>query len=133
MQNIIYKVNQIPTALDIISVYDNSGIVRPTKDITRIEKMYKNSNLVITAWCNDELIGIARNLTDFSYSCYCSDLAVKKEFQHKGIGKKLLEITKEQAGIESNLLLLSATPAIEYYPKVGFTKVENAFLIKRMA
>lgn len=132
MQNIIYKINQIPSVLDIISVYDSSGIVRPTKNRERIKKMYAQSNLVVTAWDGDVLVGVARSFTDFCYACYCSDLAVTKEYQHKGIGKKLLEITKEQAGEESNLLLLAASPALEYYPKVGFTKAENAFFIKRM-
>jgi len=30
------------------------------------------------------------------------------------------------------LILLSAPEAMEYYPKVGFEKVENGFIIKRI-
>jgi len=71
--------NDITPDIDqIIEVYNSSGINRPTNDRERIEKMYSNSNLILTAWCNDELVGISRSLTDFSYCCYLSDLAVRK-------------------------------------------------------
>lgn len=43
--------------------------------------MYKNSNLIVSAWLNNELIGISRSITDFCYACYLSDLAVKREYQ----------------------------------------------------
>jgi hypothetical protein len=34
-------------------------------------------------------------------------------------------------GHGSNLLLLSAPQAMDYYPKLGFERVENGFIIKR--
>ena len=58
--------------------------------------MYKNSNLIITSWLNNELIGISRSITDFCYACYLSDLAVKSDYQKEGIGKRLIEIIKER-------------------------------------
>ncbi len=112
-------------------IYDDSGLRRPTKDKVRIKKMFDNSNLVISAWNKDELVGISRALTDFSYCCYLSDLAVKKKFQKCGIGKELIRITKEQIGENSMLLLLSAPEAMEYYPKIGMEKAGNGFFIKR--
>ena len=58
--------------------------------------MYANSNLVVSAWDGDNLVGISRSLTDFCYCCYLSDLAVKKVYQKMGIGKKLVAVTKEK-------------------------------------
>ena len=122
--SIIFRTDIFPDADQIIDVYDSSGINRPTKDKERISKMYKNSNLVVTAWEGDQLVGISRALTDFCYCCYLSDLAVKKEYQHIGIGKKLIELTKEKLGDQVMLLLLAAPAAIDYYPKLGMEKVE---------
>jgi len=56
---------------------------------------------------------------------------VKKPYQKQGIGKKLLNLTKEKAGEQAMLLLLSAPAAMDYYPKVGLQKVDNGFVIKR--
>ncbi len=129
--NIEYKINLIPETDQIIDLYISSGINRPTNDKERINKMYANSNFIVTAWDKDKLVGISRSLTDFCYSCYLSDLAVRKEYQREGIGKRLIELTKEKIGDQTMILLLSAPTAMDYYPKVGFLKVENGFIIKR--
>ena len=129
--NLQYKTGLIPTTAEIIEVYNSSGLNRPTADARRIAGMYANSNLIVTAWDGDLLVGISRALTDFHYCCYLSDLAIRKEYQKKGIGKELVRLTKEAISPLSMLLLLSAPTAMEYYPKIGMDKLDNAFMIKR--
>ncbi len=126
-----YKINAKVKADSVIELFKNSGLNRPIDDLNRIQLMLDNSNLIITAWDGIELIGIARSVTDYNYCCYLSDLAVKKEYQNLGIGKTLIEHTQNTIGDQTMLLLLSAEPAMEYYPKIGFEKVENGFIIKR--
>lgn len=128
---LIYRTDIIPDTEQIIEVYDNSGIKRPTTDNNRIAKMYANANLIVTAWDKDKLVGVARSLTDFCYCCYLSDLAVRKNYQACGIGRKLIELTSNIIGEQTALILLSAPSAMDYYPKVGFQKIENGFIIKR--
>jgi predicted N-acetyltransferase YhbS len=128
-----FRVNEKITAQAVIDIFKSSGINRPVDDVKRIQSMLDNSNLIITAWNGTELIGIARSLTDFNYCCYLSDLAIKKDHQKLGIGKTLIELTQEAIGEQTMLLLLSSSPAMEYYPKIGFEKVENGFIIKRKA
>ena len=115
---ITYRNDVVPDISQVVEVYNSSGINRPTTDKERIEKMFSNSNLIITAWDKDKLVGISRSLTDF----YLSDLAVRKEYQTSGIGKKLIELTKNSIGEQTALILLSAPTAMNYYPKVGFQK-----------
>lgn len=128
---IIYRTDITPGTDEIIDVYNSSGINRPTTDKERIAKMYANSNLVATAWDKDKLVGVSRSLTDFCYCCYLSDLAVRKDYQSNGIGKKLIELTKNIIGEQTTLILLAAPAAMDYYPKVGFQKIDNGFIIKR--
>lgn len=128
---ITYRNDITPDTDKIIDDYNSSGINRPTTDKERIEKMYSNSNLILTAWDNDKLIGISRSLTDFCYCCYLSDLAVRKDYQKSGVGQKLIQLTKEKIGEQTTLILLSAPTAMDYYPKVGMQKIDNGFIIKR--
>lgn len=127
-----YRSGIVPPTEDIIDLYDSAELERPLGDKDRIGKMFANSNLIISAWHEEQLVGISRSLTDFSFCCYISDLAVRKEYKCVGVGKKLIQLTKEVVGEESNILLLSAPAAMDYYPKVGFEKVENGFIIKRV-
>lgn len=126
-----YKTDVHPKTEDIIALYRSAGIKRPVENPDRIRRMYKNSNLVVTAWDGEALVGVARSLTDFSYCCYLSDLAVNSTYQRMGIGKKLIGLTRETIGEHSMLLLLSAPGAMGYYPKVGFETVENGFMVPR--
>ena len=126
-----YKYGITPETDSIIEVYNSSGLNRPTGDEERIAEMYRNSNLVVTAWDKDQLVGIARSLTDFCYCCYLSDLAIRKEYQKLGIGKELIKLTREIIGPKTTLLLLSAPSAMDYYPKTCFRKVANGFIIDR--
>jgi ribosomal protein S18 acetylase RimI-like enzyme len=129
---ITYQSNTKPAVEAIIDLYESAGLERPLWDHERISKMYEHSNLVITAWDGNTLVGISRSLTDFCYCCYLSDLAVREEYQSAGIGKKLIQLTKEIVGEGANLLLLSAPSAMKFYPKIGMEKVDNGFIIKRM-
>ena len=118
---------------DVIRVFDSSGIVRPTKNRERIAKMFSNANLILSAWDDGRLVGVCRALTDHCYCCYLSDVAVDRAYQRSGIGKKLIELVREDIGSEVALILLSAAGAMSYYPKLGFEKIENGFIIKRAA
>lgn len=131
MPTIEYRHNFSLEAADVAAVFDASGIRRPTKDLARIERMLANANLILSAWHEGKLVGMCRALTDFSYCCYLSDLAVDKAFQKHGIGRELIARVRSAIGEEVVLVLLSAPEAMEYYPKVGFEKIENGFIIKR--
>lgn len=132
MTQIEYRHNISLAAADVAAVFDASGIRRPTKDLARIERMFANANLVISAWDQNKLVGVCRALTDFSYCCYLSDLAVDKAYQKHGIGSELITRLQEAIGDEVALILLSSPEAMGYYPKLGFEKVENGFIVKRI-
>jgi len=131
MSSIEYRHNFPLEVADVAAVFDASGIRCPTKDLARIERMFANANLILSAWHEGQLVGVCRALTDFSYCCYLSDLAVDKAFQKHGIGRELIARTHSAIGEEVALILLSAPEAMGYYPKAGFEKIENGFIIKR--
>jgi GNAT superfamily N-acetyltransferase len=102
---------------------------RPLNDIPRIEEMLKNTNLLLTAWDGNLLVGLARSVTDYAYCCYVSDLCVMETYQRHGIGKKLLMLTKDQLHNGAKIILLAAPSAKEYYPHLGFERHECAYTL----
>ena len=117
---------------DVIDLYEAStlGARRPIDDRETMQAMIANANLTITAWDDDLLVGIARSVTDFVYAAYLSDLAVRLSHQRMGIGTRLIEETRKHLGETSKIILLSAPEAEEYYPRIGFTKHESAWLLR---
>ncbi len=133
MEPIIYKNNIKISPKEFIDLLKRSTLDqrRPVGDISRIEKMLQHGNILVTAWSQDLLVGVSRALTDFSFCCYLSDLAVDESFQHRGIGKKLIDETHRLAGENTMLILLSAPAAVGYYPKIGMDRFPECFIIKR--
>ena len=127
-----FKINAPLEADEVIALFRASGIRRPVDDKERITRMIRNANLIITAWDQDKLVGIARSLSDFAYCTYLSDLAVHRDYQHRDIGRQLIGLTRQETGPESMLLLLASETAMGYYPRVGFEKVTNGFIMPRL-
>ena len=130
-QEITYRHNLPLDPQDVIRVFLASGITRPVNDLPRIASMFAAPALTISAWHQDRLVGLSRSLTDYAYCCYLSDLAVDKAYQGYGIGKELVQRTRETVGDEVSVVLLSAPGAMSYYPGLGFSPADNAFVIKR--
>jgi len=129
-KEITYRTDIVPDSELIINLYIDAGLKRPVEDKNRIERMFNSSNLIITAWHNDKLVGLSRAMTDYGYWCYLADLAVRSNYQKQGIGHRLIHETKIKAGPDCTLLLLSAPTALSYYKKLGLENVSNAFVLK---
>ena len=104
---------------------------RPAHDLERLDKMLRNADLIVTARDAGHLAGISRAVTDFSYCCYLSDLAVDRLYQRKGIGKRLIEETHRAAGEGATLVLVAAPAAETYYPKIGMKHLPGCWSIPR--
>ncbi|WP_373818850.1 GNAT family N-acetyltransferase [Glaesserella sp.] len=124
-----YKIN-IPLSVEQYRTLLNRttlGERRPLNESERVESMLKHANLIISAWDKDELIGVARSLTDFSYCCYLADLAVRDDYQKQGIGQVLIQQTQNALHPKAKLILLAAPQAVDYYPHIGFEQHLSAW------
>ncbi|HVG22785.1 MAG TPA: GNAT family N-acetyltransferase [Thermoanaerobaculia bacterium] len=102
------------------------GQRRPVDDRERFAAMLRHGNLIITAWEGELLVGVSRSITDWVWTTYLADLAVRVSHQRQGIGKELIRRTQEAAP-QAKLLLLAAPAAANYYGHVGFTNLPNAW------
>lgn len=120
------------TVAEFIDVLRRSTLDRrrPVQEPDRIQQMLDHGNILITAWLGNQLIGVSRALSDFSFCCYLSDLAVDEAYQHQGIGKRLIGETHRISGSNTLLVLLAAPAAENYYAKVGLEHFDHCFVIK---
>ena len=105
------------------------GNRRPVDKPEIIAGMLQHADLLVTAWQNEELVGVARSVTDFYYCCYLSDLAVSERVQAQGIGKALIRHTFLALQPGCKLILLSAPQAVDYYPHIGFSQHPSAWVM----
>lgn len=131
--DIQYKINHKITTQQFLDVLtgSNLGSRRPIDDLQCIQGMLENSNLLVTAWDQSKLVGVARSVTDFNYVCYLSDLAVLNTHQNRRIGKQLQTLTQRQLGPKCKLILVAAPAANTYYEKIGFTHNPRCWVLER--
>ena len=116
---------------EVIEVYVEStlGERRPVDDRQRMAGMLREANLVVAARDDGRLVGLSRSISDFHYATYLSDLAVRRLHQKRGIGIELIRRT-QRAAPQASVILLSAPAAVEYYPRIGFTRHESAWVLR---
>ncbi|MEX0330833.1 MAG: GNAT family N-acetyltransferase [Puniceicoccaceae bacterium] len=130
MKPVAYKIGNDLDLDAVIKLYNAStlGERRPVHSRKIMGDMIRHADLVVTAWDGDRLVGIARTLTDFSYVAYLADLAVHRDYQRVGIGRALLEHTRENLEDSCFITLLAAPKADDYYGKVGFERYSRAWV-----
>lgn len=92
-----------------------------------MQAMIDHCDILLTAWVDERLVGVARAIADDCCCCYLADLAVDRVYQRRGIGRKLVEMLEQSLGGGILLLLLAAPEAKDYYPRIGFQPVLNAW------
>lgn len=124
-----YRTNHPVSRAQFIALLQKTslGARRPLAEAERIDAMLQNADLLISAWDDDRLVGIARAVTDYAYCCYLSDLAVDEDWQRRGIGQELLATLKQALHPQCKIILLAAPQAVDYYPHIGFTQHPSAW------
>lgn len=126
-----YSLTEPVTVEDFRAVLIRSTLAerRPVEDRESLTGMLRHADVMATCWDGARLVGIARSVTDFTFCCYLSDLAVDEEFQRQGIGKALVALTQTRLGPLCKIILLAAPAAVDYYPRIGFRHHPQAWVL----
>jgi ribosomal protein S18 acetylase RimI-like enzyme len=128
---IIYRDDVVPAVEVIIDLYRAAPLNRPIDDPPRIARSFAGSNIVLTAWNGDRLVGILRGWTDNARDGYICDLAVQPDCQNHGIGRALLDraiATNRQV----QFVLLASPIARDYYRHIGWQPIERGWFQPRV-
>ena len=95
-ENVIIKEYISLQLSELVVLYELEGWGNYTKNIDLLIKAYANSLCIITAYHNQQLVGICRCVGDGYFVVFIQDIIVKEEFRRNGIGKKLVEYVFEK-------------------------------------
>lgn len=87
---------------------------------------FLNSTFVFSAWIDGRLAGCVRALSDLHFRSVIYDLAVLPEYQHKGIGKELVQRCINAC--KGSEWLVQTDTAKGFYEQIGFKENEDYFL-----
>lgn len=115
------------TAARIATLYRRAPLLRPVSNAQQVWEMFENSSLVLTAWQESHLVGIARVLTDGVLYSYLCDLAVEPDVQGLGVGRALIDGVLQRCK-GTDLVLRDSDISASFYAYLGFERVGNAWV-----
>ncbi|MDE7104536.1 MAG: GNAT family N-acetyltransferase [Ruminococcus sp.] len=127
MNNLTVKYNELSAEEFIYlweSVWDNAPSLEQT------ELAMRNTLFRVSVFDRQKIIAMARMIGDMGLNYYIKDVVVKPEYQHKGIGKmlinELMKFVKDNGIKETGVFVeLCAMPdKIPFYEKQGFSANE---------
>ena len=123
-----YVENPNVTLEEVMPLYEAVGWTNYTQKQEMLEAAFKNSLHIIGAF-NDEgkLVGILRAVGDGASILFIQDILVTPEYQHQGIGTKLLQLTldKYKNVYQIQLATDNSMKTISFYESNGFTSLTS--------
>lgn len=94
----------------------------------RISKLVTNVAISLAARNENGLIvGVLFGLTDYAYWLFVTDLGVDRDYERRGIGKRLMKTAHDIAGGEKDIAvyLIANKKAVSFYEKLGMKKADD--------
>ncbi len=113
----------------LLDLYNSVGWSNYTNDASKgkLEEAIRNSTFVVSAWVKNNLVGIARCISDDVSICYLQDILINPNFQKQGIGRKLLTICLERFKDVKTKILLTDDEEKQrlFYESFGYKNTRN--------
>lgn len=124
---IYYRENQLtPAILNTV----RTAVGWNSYSVPQLERAIQSTAYSVTAWEDDQPVGIARLIGDGIYYLLC-DVAVVPAAQNRGIGRRMVQLilTRVQQdladGERASINLVSANGKEPFYASFGFTSIPN--------
>ena len=87
----------------------------------QLRTLLRHSDIFLTAWDGNALVGCARVLTDFTVRALICDVIVHPAYQGRGIGRLLVEATEAHPALQHvEMLCLFTTEKHDFYAHLGW-------------
>ena len=106
--------------LDPMLVLYNKTEMKRT-DSAKVDRAFRNSFLVVSAWVNSRIIGIGRMISDGEMYSGIFDVVVDTDIHRSGVGRAIMQALIMKTP-EAFIHLTSTIGNEEFYLKLGFKK-----------
>ena len=105
----------------LLFLFNQNTLWAKNRNVRQIKKMLANSNVIITLWKKNNLVGFGRATTDQVYRAVLWDIVVSKELQRVGLGKIIVEeLLKDKKINSAEKVYLMTTDKQDFYKQLGF-------------
>ena len=116
-----------PGREELVELYTAVGWASYADDPEVLEEAIRNSTRVVTARYGDQLLGLARVISDGASIAYLQDVLVRPELQREGVGRTLVLAALEPfAHVRQKVLLTDDEPRQRaFYESLGYAEIRD--------
>ncbi|WP_298751175.1 GNAT family N-acetyltransferase [uncultured Serinicoccus sp.] len=124
---ILISADDRPGREELLGLYDAVGWSSYTTDPETLEAAVAGSSRVVTARYGEDLLGLARVISDGATIAYLQDVLVRPELQREGVGRALVVAALEPfARCRQKVLLTEDEPGQRaFYESLGWTEIRD--------
>lgn len=125
--DVAVREDEVPAAEDLRRLYDAVGWSAYTDDLDTLVAGVAGSSRVVTAWAGEELVGLARIVSDGHTIAYLQDVLVDPAHHRRGIAATLLRHAFAPYGhVRQHVLITDAEPGQRaFYEAAGFREIRD--------
>lgn len=131
MNNLKFSEEKMLSQADLLSLYNDANWLAYTGNPDLLQQAVSNSLYVLTAWENEQLVGLIRLVGDGLTIVYIQDILVMKSHKRRKIGSLLLQKTLEKYGnVRQKVLLTDDNEETRgFYEALGFSSCDKGDLV----
>ena len=100
------------------------------RKIKDLKHCLANSDVIVSLWSNNKILGFGRALSDGTYRSVLWDIVIDHKHQGKGYGKLIVNSLLESKKInQSEKIYLMTTNQKDFYSQIGFREVLSQNLL----
>ena len=112
------------------TLFNEVGWNDKTDDINRLKAMVENSQIVVTAWDEETMVGFARCTTDYVFNGQINNVVVDSKYRRKGIGKVLINTILDSSK-QVTYMLRGSIRNEKFYRSLDFEDGPISLIYKR--
>lgn len=115
----------------LVKLFNQAAWSDKSSDPDRLKLMVENSQIVVTAWDEDNMIGFARCVTDYVFNGQINNVIIDQGYRGRGIGKELISIIINTSK-KVTYILRGDPDNIGFYKQIGFKDSDLSLVFNRL-
>ena len=125
---IIFSERKDIDAAQLVTLYRQAPWAK-TRSPEDARDMLTHTDVAITAWDGNRLVGLGRVLTDYVYRASIWDVIVDTAYQGQDIGSQIIQRILDHPDLKRVELFWLCTRSPAFYEKLGFSSKEQTGMV----
>jgi predicted GNAT family N-acyltransferase len=116
-----YRFDDLSPIDEVLRLYRQTGWTAK-RSPEMVERMLRQTPVLLTVWDGERLVGFARVITDDIYRAFIEDVIVDADYRGRGVGKQIMQALIQRLDHIEEVVLNCNDDLVTFYESLGFNR-----------